>query len=395
MSLRVARRIAEVPPYLFAELDRRKAAVIARGVDVIPLGIGDPDIPTPAAVVARLQAAAADPANHRYPDYEGSAAFRQAAAAYMARRFGVELDPAGPPQGEVLALIGAKEGLAHMVWAFCDPGDVVLCPDPGYPVYATHTRFCGGEPYTLPLRAENGFLPDLDAIPAEVCRRARILFLNYPNNPTAATADLAFFERAVDFCRRHDILLVHDNAYAEIGYDGYQAPSVLEVPGAREVAVEFHSLSKPFNMTGWRIGFACGNAQAIAALGVVKNNTDSGPFGAVQDAAITALGLGPQVLEPQLAVYRRRRDTMVAALRAAGIDAPRPRATIYLWCPVPEGETSAGFSGRLLEDVGVFVTPGTGYGAQGEGFFRISLTCADDRLEEAARRIAALPALRR
>lgn len=388
--MRVAQRLAEVPPYLFAELDRRKAAVVARGVDVIPLGIGDPDLPTPTAVVERLRAEAADPRNHRYPDYEGSPAFREGCAAYLARRFGVELNAAAPPHGEVLALIGAKEGIAHLVWAFVDPGDVVLCPDPGYPVYATHTRFCGGEPYLLPLRAERGFLPDLEAIPAEVARRAKLLFLNYPNNPTAATADLAFFERAVAFCRRHDILLAHDNAYAEIGYDGYLAPSVLQVPGAREVAVEFHSLSKPFNMTGWRIGFAAGCALAINALGTVKNNTDSGPFGAIQNAALAALALPRAALEGQLAVYARRRDLMVDALRAAGIDAPRPQATIYLWCPVPAGETSAGFSGRLLEDVGVFVTPGTGYGRCGEGFFRISLTCPDDRLAEAARRIGRL-----
>ena len=391
-SVRLARRIAEVPPYLFAELDRRRAEAAARGIDVIPLGIGDPDLPTPAAVVAALRAACAVPANQRYPDYEGSAAFRRGAAAYMGRRFGVALDPAAPPDGQVLALIGAKEGLSHLVWALCDPGDVVLCPDPGYPVYATHTRFCGGEPYRLPLLPDRGFLPDLDAVPPEVARRAKLLFLNYPNNPTAATADLAFFEQAVAFCRRHDILLAHDNAYAEIGYDGYLAPSVLQVPGAADIAVEFHSLSKPFNMTGWRIGFCCGNRAAIAALGIVKNNTDSGPFTAIQEAALAALELPRTILDQQLAVYARRRDLLVEALRRAGIAAPRPRATIYLWCPVPAGETSAGFAARLLEQTGVFVTPGTGYGTHGEGFFRISLTCPEARLEEAARRIAALPA---
>ena len=387
--MRLASRIAAVPPYLFAQLDRRRAEVAARGVDVIPLGIGDPDLPTPEPVVAALREAAGKPANHRYPDYEGSPAFRRAVATCMAGRFGVELDPGSPPRGEVLALIGAKEGLSHLVWACCDPGDVVLCPDPGYPVYATHTRFCGGTPYPLPLRPD-GFLPDLDAVPPEVARRARLLFLNYPNNPTAAVADLAFFERAVAFCRRHDILLAHDAAYVEMGYDGYRAPSVLEVPGARDVAIEFHSLSKPWSMTGWRIGFACGNAQAIAALGIVKNNTDSGPFTAVQDAAAAALALPRDVLEAHLAVYRGRRDRMVQALRRGGIAAPLPRATIYLWCPVPAGETSAGFAERLLEQAGVLVTPGTGYGPQGEGFFRISLTCPDAALDEAARRIAAL-----
>jgi LL-diaminopimelate aminotransferase len=388
--VRPARRIATVPPYLFAELDRRRAEVEARGVDVIPLGIGDPDLPTPEPVVARLQAEAARPANHRYPDYEGSRSFREACAAYMARRFGVELDPRTPPDGEVLALIGAKEGLAHLVWAFVDPGDVALCPDPGYPVYAVHTRFAGGEPYPLPLREERGFLPDLGAVPPAVARRAKILFLNYPNNPTAAVADLAFFEEAVAFCRRYDILLCHDAAYVEIGYDGYRAPSVLQVPGAKDVAVEFHSLSKPFNMTGWRIGFACGSREAIRALSVVKSNTDSGPFTAVQAAAEEALRLPPEVLDRQLEVYRRRRDLMVDALRRAGIAARSPQATIYLWCPVPRGETSAGFAARLLEEAGVFVTPGTGYGPHGEGYFRISLTCPDDRLEEAARRIGTL-----
>ena len=389
MAVRVADRIAEVPPYLFAELDRRRAAVAARGIDVIPLGIGDPDLPTPEPVVAALRAEAGVPSNHRYPDYEGCPAFREAAAAYMARRFGVSLDPGSPPRGQVLALIGAKEGLSHLVWAFCDPGDVVLCPDPAYPVYAVHTRFCGGVPYRLPLRAELGFLPDLDAVPADVARRAKILFLNYPNNPTAAVADLAFFERAVAFCRRHDILLAHDAAYVEIGYDGYLAPSVLQVPGAADVAVEFHSLSKPFNMTGWRIGFACGSPAAVAALAIVKNNTDSGPFTAVQRAAVAALDLPRADLEGRIEVYRRRRDRMTDALRAAGIAVPRPQATIYLWCPVPAGETSAGFAGRLLEEAGGFVTPGTGYGPGGEGFFRISLTCPDARLDEAARRIAA------
>ncbi len=384
--MRLSQRLTQVPPYLFAQLDARKAAVVARGVDVIPLGIGDPDLSTPEPIIAEMRQAVGDPSNHRYPDYKGSLSFRQAAARYMLRRFGVTVDP----ERELLGLIGAKEGLAHLVWALVDPGDVTLCPDPGYPVYAVHTAFCGGFAYRMPLRAEHGFLPELSRIPTEIVERAKILFLNYPNNPTTAVADLEFFEEAVDFCRRYGIVLCHDNAYAEITYDGYHAPSVLEVQGAKDVAIEFHSLSKPFNMTGWRIGFACGNADAIEALGTVKNNTDSGPFTAVQVAAERALTQSEALVASQVSVYRRRRDRMVEALRAAGIAVQPPRGTIYLWCPVPEGETSEGFAGRLLEEAGVFVTPGTGYGQEGEGFFRISLTCSDDRLEEAARRIAAL-----
>jgi LL-diaminopimelate aminotransferase len=381
--VRTAQRIARIPPYLFAELDRKRAALAARGVDVINLGIGDPDQPTYEPIVDRLCVEARRPEHHRYPAYEGAPEFRRAAAAYLARRFGVPLDP----DREVMALIGSKEGLAHVVWAFVDPGDVALVTDPGYPVPRVHTLLCGGVPYDLPLRPDR-FLPDLGAVPRDVAERARILFLNYPNNPTAAVADLAFFEEAVAFCRRHDVLLVHDAAYAEITFDGYRAPSVLQVPGARDVALEFHSLSKPFNMTGWRIGFAAGSAEAIRALGIVKTNTDSGPFTAVQMAAAFAL---TEIPEERIAatceLYRRRRDLMVDALRAAGIDASPPRGTFYLWCPVPPGEDSATFAERLLEETGVLVTPGPGYGRQGEGFFRITLTAPDERLEEAARRI--------
>jgi LL-diaminopimelate aminotransferase len=382
--VRTADRIARVPPYLFAELDRRRAEMTARGVDVINLGIGDPDRPTFEPVVRRLLSEAVRGEHHRYPAYEGDPVFRRAAAAYMRRRFGVEADP----DREVMALIGSKEGLAHVVWAFVDPGDVVLCPDPGYPVYAVHTLFCGGQVHPMPLRAERGFLPDLEAIPEAVAARAKILFLNYPNNPTAATADLAFFERAVAFCRRHDILLCHDAAYVDVGFEGYHAPSALQVPGARAVCLEFHSLSKPFNMTGWRIGFAVGSAEAVAALGIIKTNTDSGQFTAIQLAAVEALtAIDQSAVDASCDVYRQRRDLIVGALREAGVDAPAPRATFYLWCPVPGGETSAGFAGRLLEETGVMVTPGSGYGPAGEGFFRISLTAPDDRLTEAARRI--------
>ena len=383
--MRPAQRIATIPPYLFADLDRRRQEVQARGVDVINLGIGDPDCPTPSEILERFHAEADKPEHHQYPPYEGLAAFRRAAATYMKKRFGVDCDP----DREILAAIGSKEAIAHLVWAFVDPGDVALIPDPAYPVLRAHTLFCGGKPYSLPLRPERGFLPDLDAIPRDVLDRAKLLYLNYPNNPTAAIADLEFFERAVDFCRRNDLLLCHDAAYVDVTFDGYRAPSVLEVPGAKDVAVEVHSLSKSFNMTGWRIGFVAGSAKAIAALGIIKTNTDSGQFGAIQMAAAYALTEAPsELLERQCAIYARRRDLMVQALRAAGIDAPHPRGSIYLWCPVPNGEDSASFCGRLLEEKGVLVTPGPGYGEAGQGFFRVSLTVPDERLAEAARRLA-------
>lgn len=386
--MHVARRLDTIPPYLFAELERKRESLRSRGVDVIDLGIGDPDLPTPPHVVEALARAAADPATHRYPSYSGNPEFREAAARWFAGRFGVEVDPAG----EVLALIGSKEGLAHLVWAFVDPGDVVLVPDPAYPVYRVHTLMTGGEPYDLPLLPERGFLPDLDAVPAEVARRAKLLFLNYPNNPTGAVADLAFFEQAVAFARRHDILICHDAAYTELTYDGYVAPSILEVPGAREVAVEFHSLSKPFNMTGWRIGFAVGNAGALRALARVKTNTDSGPFTAVQRAAAAALLETPASWRAQLLeTYRRRRDLMVAALQDAGLPGLEPpRGSLYIWAPVPAGYTSGGFAELVLEQTGVVVPPGAAYGRCGEGFYRISLTSPDDRLAEAARRLRGL-----
>lgn len=385
--MRTAQRLTRIPPYLFAELGRRRDEAIARGVDVIDLGVGDPDRPTPAPIVAQLAEEAKVAGYHRYPAYEGGGEFRGAAAAYMKRRFGVEVDA----RSQVMALIGSKEGLAHMVWALCDPGDVMLCAEPAYPVPRMHTLLCGGEPVTVPLLAERGWLPDLDAIPEAAARRAKALFLNYPNNPTAGVADLAFFERAVAFCRRWDILLVHDAAYAEVGFDGYRAPSVLEVPGAADVAIEFHSLSKTFNMTGWRLGWAAGSAEAVRALGTIKTNTDSGQWTAIQAAGSFALNkLGPETIAETQAVYRQRRDVMVAALRAAGVEAAAPRATFYLWCPVPAGYDSAGFAAEVLAKAGVVVAPGTGYGACGEGYFRISLTVPDERLREAAARISRL-----
>jgi LL-diaminopimelate aminotransferase len=378
-----ARRLRSIGAYLFADLDRKQEALQARGVDVISLSTGDPDIPTPAHIVRAMEEGAHDPRTHRYPPYQGTGEYRKAAAAWFGRRFGVEVDP----DREVLALIGSKEGLAHLPWAVLNPGEAALVPDPGYPVYRSSTIMADGEPVVMPLEAERGFLPDLERVPADTLRKARIMFLNYPNNPTGAVADLEFFARAVALAKKNDVLLVHDNAYSEVTYDGYRAPSVLQVPGAKDVAIELHSLSKSFNMTGWRIGFAVGNADAIAALGTLKTNVDSGVFGAIQKAGVAAL-LGPRdTLAPTLAIYRARRDRTVAALRAIGWRPPAPQATLYIWMPTPNGTSSVTFAGDVLERTGVILTPGVGYGQHGEGYVRLSLTTPDDRLDEALARI--------
>lgn len=379
-------RLDRIPPYAFAELNEKRRRALERGVDVISLGVGDPDRPTPSFIIERLAAAARDPKNHQYPDYEGSLAFRRAVAAYYARRYGVELDPAT----EVMAVIGSKEGLAHLVWAFCDPGDAVLVTDPGYPVPAMHALLAGGRPVALALTAGRDFLPDFDAVADADLRTARLLFLNYPNNPTGAVADRAFFERAVAFCREHGLLLVHDAAYAEITFDGFVAPSPLQVAGARECVVEFGSLSKPFNMTGWRIGFACGSPSAVGTLGRFKDNIDSKQFPAVAEAAAFALLEGDNSATMDL--YKKRRGALVGGLNSAGWKVEPPQATFYVWARVPTGETSADFAKRLLEEASVLVIPGTGYGENGEGYVRMSLTVrgdvAGERLAEAARRMA-------
>jgi LL-diaminopimelate aminotransferase len=380
-----AERIATVPPYLFAEIDKKKAAAIAKGVDVISLGIGDPDMPTPSFVIAKMKDAVENPKWHQYPDYDGSLAFRTAACQFYKKRFGVEFDP----KTEALALIGSKEGLAHIIWAYIDAGDIALVPDPAYPVYKTHTGLAGGTAYTMPLTQENSFLPDLKAIPEDVARKAKLMFINYPNNPTGAVATLDFYKEAVDFCRKHDILLVSDNAYSEMTYDGYKAPSVFDVPGAKDVAVEFWSLSKPFNMTGWRIAFVVGNQDAIGALGIIKTNTDSGQFTAVQEAAIEALTnpKADEFIAEMNAIYTRRRDIAVEGLRAIGLDAQPMKGSFYLWLQVPAGHTSTSFAGLLLDEAGVVVTPGSAYGKYGEGYVRLSLCLKEDRLKEAIGRI--------
>ena len=379
--MRVAKRIETLPPYLFASLDRKLAAKRAEGVDVISLGVGDPDMPTPEHVVQAMREAIADPATHRYPSYYGSIEFRSAVAAWYGRRFGVELDP----ETEVMALIGSKEGIGHVAFAYVDPGDEALVPDPGYPVYAASARLAGGTPVSLPATAERGFVPDLSK--AAVSERTKTMWLGFPANPTAAVADLTTLEEAVAFSRAHDVRLLHDAAYCEITFDGYVAPSVLQVPGAKDVALEFGSTSKSYNMTGWRIGWAVGSAEAIEALGVVKTNLDSGQFTAVQRAAIAALE-GPQDhLDELRATYQRRRDLVVGTLNELGWSLKPPLGSCYVWAPVPEGETSVGFADRLLDGVGVFVAPGNGYGDLGEGYVRFSLTVPDDRLSEAMERI--------
>jgi LL-diaminopimelate aminotransferase len=385
IEIKKAERIRTLPPYLFAEIDRLKREVAARGVDLINLGIGDPDTPTPAHIVERLRAAAGEPANHRYPDYEGLPAFRQAAAGWIERRHGVRLDPAT----EVVSLIGSKEGIANMAVAFVDPGDIVLVPDPGYPVYHVGAAFNGATTYRLPLRRENGFLPDLGAIPDEVARRAKLLWLNYPNNPTAAVAPRTFFADAIRFAERHGIIICHDAAYAEL-YFGERPPSILEIPGGRELAIEFHSLSKTFSMTGWRIGFAVGHPELIAGLGKVKTNVDSGIFQAVQEAGIAALSGDPAVVDRLRAMYRERRDVLVTGLEKAGLPCEPPRGTFYVWVPVPRGLTSAGLATRCLTEAGVVVTPGNGFGDAGEGYIRLTLCSPSDRLREAAERLRGL-----
>lgn len=378
-----ANRLKKLPPYLFKEIDRKKAEVAARGVDIIDLGVGDPDLPTPPHIVEALKKAVDDPANHRYPSYSGMIGFKEAVARWYRERFGVDVDP----NEEVLTLIGSKEGIAHFPLAFIDPGDLALVPSPCYPVYHIATLFAGGESFYMPLLKENNFLPDLDAIPGETASRARIMFINYPNNPTSGVADLEFFSRVVEFARKNKIVVCHDAAYTEMAFDGYRPPSFLEVQGAREVGIEFHSLSKTYNMTGWRIGFAVGNRTAIESLGAIKSNIDSSVFQAVQLAGVEALRGDQSCVSEMVRVYAGRRDLMVKGLRDAGFEVESPKATFYLWVKVPDGYTSTQFATRLLEDAGLVVTPGNGFGETGEGYFRIALTKEKERLAETIERI--------
>ena len=386
MKIEKAQRLKKLPPYLFKEIDRLKSEIQAQGVDVINVSIGDPDRPTPDSVIKTGQEAMADPANHQYPSYVGMPSFREAVAQWFKKRFGVEVEP----QSQVMALIGSKEGVFHLPLAFVDPGDVVLCPDPAYPVYQAGTIFAGGEAYSMPLLAENGFFPDFSTIPAEVVKKAKLMWLNYPNNPTSAEATVEQFKTAVDFALANGIIICHDAAYTEMTFNGLKAPSFLETPGALECSLELHSFSKPFQMTGWRIGMAVGNAELISGLGEVKSNVDSGTFQAIQVAAIRALQISEKEQASSLDVYRLRRDVVVEGLEKMGLKVWPTRATFYVWAQNPAGLTSAQWATRLLKEAGIVVTPGNGFGASGEGWFRIALSQPRARLKEMIERMEKL-----
>lgn len=371
-----AERLDKIPPYLFVEIARLKAKAVAEGGDLIDFGIGDPDQPTPQPIIDKLAEAANNPATHRYDESDyGCPEFINAATAWYRRRFGFELDPS---KGEVLGLIGSKEGLAHLAWAFISPGDVALAPDPGYPVYKVNTAMAGGTPYIMPLLAKNAFLPDLSAIPSDVARRAKLMYINYPNNPTGATATPDFFADVVAFAKGYDIIVCQDASYSEVTYDGYRSPSFLAVPGAMDVGVEMHSLSKTYNMTGWRVGFAVGNADILRGLNKLKSNIDSKQFPALMLAGAWAL----RNLEGNprtIALYQKRRDIIIDGLNSLGWSLPQTKATLYIWAPVPPGYTAIEFAKTLLEKAGVLVVPGVGYGEYGEGYIRLSLTVTGDR----------------
>lgn len=383
MKIEKAQRIEQIPPYLFAQIDKKKEEMKQKGMDLIDLGIGDPDLPTPEPIIERMKRALEDPRNHHYPSYEGMIEFRTAAARWFEKRFGVRFDP----KTEVLTLIGSKEGIAHIPLAFVNPGDYVLVPSPGYPVYRVATLFAGGIPYFMPLLKENRFLPKFSDIPREVAERSKLLFINYPNNPTAAIAERPFFEEVVAFAKRNGIIVCHDAAYSELAFDGYRPLSLFNVDGAKEVGIEFHSLSKTFNMTGWRIGFAVGNPEIIQGLGRVKTNIDSGLFQAIQEAGIEALSRYETPVPQLIRLYESRRDVMVNGLRDIGLDVDLPKATFYLWIRVPQGYTSAQFATHLIEKAGIVATPGNGFGEAGEGYIRMALTVGEPRLREAIERL--------
>ncbi len=386
-EFKLADRLATLPPYLFAEIDRLKQEVAAQGVDIISLGIGDPDLPTPDFIIDALYEAAKKPVNHQYPSYVGLLTYRQAVADWYKQRFNVDLDP----EKEIVSLIGSKEGIAHFPLAFVNPGDLVLVASPNYPVYPVASGFAGADVQIIPLTDENDFLPDLDAIDNDTWKKAKIFFINYPNNPTAATATAEFYEKLVEKAREFNVIIVQDAAYTEVYYDDNNKPlSIMETPGAKDVAIEFHSLSKTYNMTGWRCGMAVGNPTLVAGLGKIKENVDSGIFQAVQEAGIAALKHGEPHVEGFRKIYKERRDCVIEALHKINISCRVPEASIFVWAKTPEGYSSSDFVSKLLRETGVVVTPGNGFGAPGEGYFRISLTVDTDRLKEAVSRISKL-----
>ena len=382
--MKFASRIEKVPPYLFVGISRKIAEKRAQGIDVISFGIGDPDIPTPENVVEKLRETALDSPNHRYPETDGLPEFRQAVADWYQRRFGISVHP----DKETLPLIGAKEGIGHAALCFIEPGDIALVPDPGYPVYSVGTWFAGGECHWMPLLEENGWMPDLGAIPDDVADKATVMWLNYPNNPTGAIADADYFAKVVEFAKAHDIAVMHDASYSEVAFDGYRPISFLETPGAIDVGVEFHSLSKSYNMTGWRLGMAVGNEDIISALMVIKSNLDSGVPNAIQYMGMEAMELSQNAIDERNAIYEHRRDRVVQTLRDIGLDAIPPKASLYVWTRIPEGFTSAEFTALLLDEADIVVTPGNGYGEYGEGYIRLSLTINDEDMEKGLARLS-------
>ena len=383
ITVELAARVKNLPPYLFATIDKMKQEAKAKGVDLIDLSIGDPDIPTPKHIVDAMKTAVENPEHHRYPSYEGMLSFRQAVASWYKSRFNVDLDP----KSEVLSLIGSKEGIGHIPLAFVEPGDVVLVPSPGYPVYPVGTLFAGGESYMMPLFEKNNFLPDLTSIPGDILKRARLMYINYPNNPTSACAPQEFYEEVIALAGKHNIIVCHDAAYSEIYFDNERPMSFMEVDGAKEVGIEMHSLSKTYNMTGWRIGFAVGHKDVIAGLGKIKSNLDSGIFQAVQEASIAALATDDKTLAEIRDTYQERRDVLYAGLRDLGMEVIKPKASFYLWTKVPKGYDSSSFVAHLLDKAGVLGTPGNGFGAPGEGYIRFALTVPAARMKEAVERI--------
>ena len=377
--MKLTERIKKIPPYIFAEIDKKKAEAQAKGIDIIDLGIGDPDLPTPQFIVDKMKEQVDNAANHNYPPYQGTADFRKAVAEWYQKRFGVTLDS----EKQVLSLIGSKEGIAHAFFTFLDPNDVAILPDPGYPAYKVAALIAGGVPYQVPVFEENNYEMDLDSIPQDILDRANMLFVNYPNNPTGAVARDEYLQTLIEFGKKNDVLICMDNAYSEVYYDGYKPKSILEFDGAMDTAIEFHTLSKSYNMTGWRIGMAVGNEEAIQALGKIKTNVDSGIFKAIQEAGAEALRNGDQFIEEQNKIYQERRDIIVKGLKELGWNVSTPKASFYIWAKTPNGMKSQDFTIELLEKTGVLVVPGTGYGENGEGYFRISITTETENLSKA------------